>query len=341
MSEPFLSLSGKDRRYALDQTAARLGQFVYILEKDIWVVWSLQTLFESAWSEHLVFKGGTSLSKAYDIIKRFSEDVDITYDIRAIAPDLVGDQDEALPSTRSKANKWARKIRHRLAEWVSGEVQPYLQGAITEQRLPAKVRAEGEKIFIDYEVVSASGSDYVIPTVTLEFSARSTGEPATPRNVKCDADVGLVGGVVFPSAKPLVMYPGRTFWEKATAIHVFCFQQRLRGERFARHWYDLARLDDVGIADAALRDRALLDSVVRNKTMFFRMRAADGEYIDYGDVLDGKLQLVPTGDARLNLEADYIRMIQNNLMLEEAETFDALLDRCAEIERCINQAMLK
>ena len=78
----------------------------------------MQTLFEAAFGPSLVFKGGTSLSKAYGVIRRFSEDVDLTYDIRAIAPDLVTESPEALPTTRSQERKWSREIKIRLAAWV-------------------------------------------------------------------------------------------------------------------------------------------------------------------------------------------------------------------------------
>jgi predicted nucleotidyltransferase component of viral defense system len=89
MAEYFLQLSVEDRREALSYAADRLGRPAHLLEKDVWVVWALETLFGSILGEHLIFKGGTSLSKAYKVIRRFSEDVDLTYDIRAIAPDLV------------------------------------------------------------------------------------------------------------------------------------------------------------------------------------------------------------------------------------------------------------
>ena len=89
MAEAFLTLSADDRREALAVAADRSGRPLHLLEKDVWVVWTLATLFGSDLGEHLVFKGGTSLSKAYYVIQRFSEDVDLTYDIRSIAPDLV------------------------------------------------------------------------------------------------------------------------------------------------------------------------------------------------------------------------------------------------------------
>ncbi|MBF2761477.1 MAG: nucleotidyl transferase AbiEii/AbiGii toxin family protein [Ectothiorhodospiraceae bacterium AqS1] len=340
MPESFLSLSDKDRRSAVKQAAERLGHFVDILEKDVWAVWSIQAIFESAFGEHLVFKGGTSLSKAYDIINRFSEDVDITYDIRAMAPDLVGDSDEALPLNRSQEKRWTKEVRHRLDEWVKGEAKSYLQDAITEQNLPAKVRAEGERIFIDYEATSRSDTGYIVPIVTLEFGARSTGEPATLRDVKCDMD-GFVDGIEFPTAKPRVMYAERTFWEKIAAAHVFCLQQRLRAERFARHWYDLVRLDDAGIADIALQDRSLANSVVKHNAIFFRMKTVDGNSVDYGDIIEGRLQLVPTSGAHSALEADYKYMVKNGFLLDSTDTFDEVIDRCADIERRANRIALE
>ncbi|WP_025769454.1 nucleotidyl transferase AbiEii/AbiGii toxin family protein [Thioalkalivibrio sp. HK1] len=340
MSDQFLSLPYETRRYIIDRVVGRLGRRAHLLEKDVWVVWSLQTIFESAFGEHLIFKGGTSLSKAYNIIKRFSEDVDITYDIRAIAPDLVGDSDEALPPNRSQEKRWTKEARQRLAEWVKGEAKSYLQDAALEQGLSVNIRADGERIFIAYETTIETISKYIDPVVILEFGARSTGEPAALRDVKCDMD-GFVDGVVFPKVKPRVMHAERTFWEKMAAVHVFCLQQRLRAERFARHWYDLVRLDDAGIADVALKDRTLADSVVKHNAMFFRMKNVEGNPIDYGDLISGKLQLVPTGDARSALETDYKYMVDNGFLLDSADTFDDVIDRCADIERRTNRIALE
>src|SRR5262249_14427788 len=159
-------------------------------------------------------------------IRRFSEDVDLTYDIRAIAPDLVPGDGEALPKTRSEEKRWSSEVRRRLPEWVASSVQPVIAGALAAEGLRAAVRIESEKLFIDYEA-TAAGSGYVTPMVMLEFGARSTGEPASFRDVVCDAS-GLIESLVFPTARPRVMHAERTFWEKATAIHVFCLQERLR-----------------------------------------------------------------------------------------------------------------
>lgn len=336
MAESFLSLSAEDRRDALGVAADRSGRPAHLLEKDVWVVWALATLYGSPLGEHLVFKGGTSLSKAYGVIRRFSEDVDLTYDIRAIAPDLVGTDGEALPKSRSEEKRWSSEVRRRLPEWVIGTVQPVIAGALAAEGLAAAARAEGEKLFIDYEA-TAIGSGYVAPVVMLEFGARSTGEPASLRDVVCDAS-GLVEGVAFPMARPRVMHAERTFWEKATAIHVFCLQERLRGDRFARHWHDVVRLDAAGIAAAAIADRNLALAVARHKSMFFPEKAADRNTIDHTAAVTGGLRLVPVGDALKSLEADYTRMVEDGLLLGDAEPFGALMAKCADITVQANNA---
>jgi predicted nucleotidyltransferase component of viral defense system len=104
MPEGYLDLSREDRLEALGVAATSSGRPVHLLEKDIWVVWALDGLFASALGEHLVFKGGTSLSKGYDVIRRFSEDIDLTHDIRQIIPELVGDG-APIPATNSQAGR--------------------------------------------------------------------------------------------------------------------------------------------------------------------------------------------------------------------------------------------
>jgi hypothetical protein len=229
---------------------------VHLLEKDVWVVWALETLFGSPLGPHLVFKGGTSLSKAYQAIRRFSEDVDLTYDIRAIAPDLVAAKGDTLPSNPSQKKKWSKEIKSRLLVWVMDKPLPLVEAALTAAHLPACASANGEKIHIRYEPL-ATGSGYVSPVVTLEFGAQSTGEPCEPREIKCDAAT-CFPNMIFPTASPRVMRIERTFWEKATAIHVFCVGGGFRGkERFARHWHDVARLNTMGYADQAIADRGV------------------------------------------------------------------------------------
>lgn len=183
----------------------------------------------------------------------------------------------------------------------------------------------------------AAGSGYVRPVVMLEFGARSTGEPWESRSVTSDA-AASVAGVVFPSATARVMRPERTFWEKATAIHVFCEQGEFRGgERFARHWHDLTRLDRAGVAQAALRDHSLALAVAKHKSMFFSEKNTAGELINYVAAVSGGLRLVPGDQALTSLSVDYARMLDDGLLLDDAEPFEELLDQCRDLEARANK----
>ncbi|MES2245555.1 MAG: nucleotidyl transferase AbiEii/AbiGii toxin family protein, partial [Pseudomonadota bacterium] len=242
MSEHYFALSKQDQGEVLEQAREKTGRPTHLLEKDVWVVWTLGALFESSLAADLTFKGGTSLSKVYKIIDRFSEDIDLTYDIRKLIADLTGGED-FLPTSRSQASKWTKAVRDRLPEWITSEVQPRLQAALEREQLATRLEiggADHDKLLLHYPAIK-QGTGYVSPVVTLEFGGRATGEPHQVLPVACDMD-GHVNGVTFPVASPQVMSVARTFWEKATATHVYCAQGRIRGERYARHWHDLAAI---------------------------------------------------------------------------------------------------
>ncbi len=257
----FHTLSSNDRRDALGVAAGQSGRPAYLLEKDIWVVHALRLLFDAPFGEHLAFKGGTSLSKAYKAIRRFSEDIDITYDIRVIAPDLASEINKDLSLTRSQSDKRRRKIRRQLGEQVRERILPNIGEGLSRSGLSARVYVDKESLSPTLRIAYSPLFDdysFVKSEVMIEFDARATGEPREERIITCDAAEFLSGDVKFPSARASVLLAERTFLEKATAIHVFCLQERRRGERLSRHWHDLVRLNNAGYADKALADRPLV-----------------------------------------------------------------------------------
>ncbi len=331
----FQDLSAEERRHALRAVQAEGPHPAFLFEKDVWVVATLGVLFDSPFGRRLVFKGGTSLSKVWRAIRRFSEDIGITYDIRDFAPDLVAGADgAALPPSRSRERRWTRTIRSRLAEWVREIVGPLVEEQLRHAGFMARIRAENERLHVRYEPLFESFGA-IRPEVLVDFGARSTGEPHAVRTVVCDA-AAYLPGLVFPEARPTVMLAERTFWEKATAMHVYCLQGRRRGERWSRHWHDLARLVDAGIAESALADRELALSVARHKAVFFRENDSDGQRIDYEAAVSGGLRLVPSGAAQEVLADDYASMLGSGMLLEGEDTFDALMERCATIEARAN-----
>ncbi|MDE2652489.1 MAG: nucleotidyl transferase AbiEii/AbiGii toxin family protein [Gemmatimonadota bacterium] len=332
---PFQRLTAEERRHALRTVQTEGPHPAFLFEKDIWVVATLGVLFDAPFGQRLVFKGGTSLSKVWRAIRRFSEDLDITYDIRSFAPDLVACAGvEALPSSRSQQKRWTKTIRSRLAEWVRETVGPLVQEQLGHAGFKARIRAEAERLYVGYEPLFESFGA-IRPEVQVDFGARSTGEPHAVRKVVCDA-AAYLPGLAFPEARPVVMLPERTFWEKSTAIHVYCHQGRRRGERWSRHWHDIARLDDAGIADSALADRELALAVARHKEVFFRENDSGGQRIDYLAAVSGSLRLVPSSAALRVLANDYASMLGSGMLLDEDESFDALMDRCARIEARAN-----
>lgn len=310
----------------------------HLLEKDIWVVWTLDALFKSTLAADLTFKGGTSLSKVYKVIDRFSEDIDLTHDIRKLIPDLVGESGE-LPSSRSKAAKWTAAVRHRLPEWILNTVQPVIQAALTRDALNATLAIGGDgrdKLLLTYPA-HTHGTGYVAPTVALEFGGRATGEPHEVAHVACDA-AEFLPDLSFPTASPVVMSIARTFWEKATAAHVFCAQGRIRGERYARHWHDLAAIARHAHFPEIMANRQIPSIVARHKSLFFSEKAADQQVIDYGAATSGQLKIAPEAQARAALADDYEAMLSDNIMVGDAMSFDDLMDACGELEQQVNRA---
>lgn len=337
-SETFFGLSPKDRAEALGVAATESGRPIHILEKDVWVVWTLRALFDAPFGSHLVFKGGTSLSKAFNVINRFSEDIDVTYDIRAIAGDLIKDEsDNPLPQSRSQGKKWSDAIRSRLPDWLTHTALPYLREKIAAEHLGATVAAENECLYIEYGVRTGDYG-YVAPHVKVEFGARSTGEPSQIHTIACDA-APYLPGVAFPTASARVMRIERTFWEKLTAIHVFLLQGQIK-DRLARHWYDVAQLDATGYADHALENREIAQYVAEHKKWFFSAKDAKGDVIDYSVAIQGGLILIPQQNALQALALDYSKMINDGLFLGAPPAFATVLNRCQNIQDRANAKAL-
>ncbi|UXN67064.1 nucleotidyl transferase AbiEii/AbiGii toxin family protein (plasmid) [Phyllobacterium sp. A18/5-2] len=176
----YFDLSPKDRREIISLAATETGGEEKILEKDVMVVWILDTVFRSPFGDALSFKGGTSLSKVYQLINRFSEDVDLTYDIRKFLPGMAYDHD-GIPPSNSQQRKLTAAVREKLPAWIEGELARLLTKAISDQGLSATLRQNtAETLNIDYPSLF-EGHTYVRPSVLLEFGARSTGEPTSNR----------------------------------------------------------------------------------------------------------------------------------------------------------------
>lgn len=337
MSESWFELSFADQNEILEVAAGQSGRPAHLLEKDIWVVWTLAAIYNSPLGNCLTFKGGTSLSKVYKVIDRFSEDIDLTYDIRELVPDLLRNGNP-IPASASQEKKITSAVRCRLPQWIEQTVKPVIEQALVASNLQAELSLSGknsDQLIIVYPA-NKSGTGYAAATIRLEFGARATGEPHHKHHVACDI-APLIESVEFPSAKPLVMAAERTFWEKATAAHVYCLQGRLRGERYSRHWYDLAALAGTPHFNAAVNNRELARQVAAHKSMFFTEKDVAGSKVDYFQATDGCLRLIPDDPSLAALEKDYAAMLEDGLLTLDQPAFSAVMEVCRTIEDRINR----
>ena len=183
MAESWFSLSREDQVEALEFAAASTGRPAHLLEKDIWVVWVLSVIYESDLANKLTFKGGTSLSKVYRIIDRFSEDVDLTYDIRELAADFLI-QGNPIPDSASQEKKISSAVRHRLPDWIEVRVKPIIAAALAKVGLDASLTLAGkdrDKLILSYPAVK-TGTGYSASTIQLEFGAPCYGRAASCSN---------------------------------------------------------------------------------------------------------------------------------------------------------------
>lgn len=330
--ERFLELPAEERSQALRKAAAELGRTARVLEKDVWVCWVLERLFAMPGRKQMAFKGGTSLSKVFGAIERFSEDVDVTLDYRSLDAGI-DPFDEKLSRTRLK--KYGETLKQFVRGHAKEVIGPYFENALAEfgEVASVEVGESGEEVRIHYPSAAEEETDYLASSVLIELGGRNITEPNESHEIVPDM-TSLFPELEFPRAQADVLSPVRTFWEKATLIHAECNRGEFRktAERLSRHWYDLAMLARHPIGEKALAQRELLEDVVRHKKVFFSTSHAR-----YDECLTGGLRLVPEEDFVRNLRADFEAMVAAGMFYGEASpAFDEILERLHDLERAIN-----
>ena len=332
-TEHYFDLSLAEQAELLHGLAPALGRRAEILEKDIWLCQVLGILFALPNRKPMAFKGGTSLSKVYQAIERFSEDIDVTIDYRSLVTDAPGLVN--LPNTHRK--KLYDALKAALVQHVTEELVPALRGALAHA-LPAhevaiEVSDDAEKLWLYYPSAVENTDAYLRPSVLIKFGGRNATLPQDTVTIMPDV-AAHVPGLVFPSAQVAVLSPMRTFWEKATLIHVECHRPDLRAgaERLSRHWYDLARLADHEVGRRALADTELLHDVLRIKETFYR-----SGFSHYEQCRAGGLRLIPDAALLRALQQDYQAMLDAQMFYGEIMTFDHIVERLTALEREINR----
>lgn len=326
----FLKMSDEEKKDSYQIVANELGLNEAIIEKDFWVVFMLSILFtHSRFKYAFAFKGGTSLSKAYHEIQRFSEDIDLILDWRILGYEI--DEPWAKRS-KTKQNKFNKEANERAAHWIEEQLVPELNAIFERLNLKevslgiSPVDSQTVQIFYPNNFKDTS----ILQEIRLEIGPLAAWTPVT--NKKVSAYIADEFPQLFDEKNINVptVEAKRTFWEKATILHKEAHRfNTLTPARYSRHYYDIYQLSKSEIKEAALNDLSLLKQVVDFKTKFYPDNSAH-----YEEAIAGKMKLSPNDHQIEKLRKDYDSM--KNMMFGEYPSFDEILKQIEELEQEIN-----
>ena len=283
--QKIIASSEDDQRGLFVTAANRLGTTVQNIEKDFWVCWTLDALFHrlSAGGPRLLFKGGTSLSKGYGLISRFSEDIDITVFRSDIGEEADFEQLEAL--NKKQRAKRLDAIKTACQAYIDDKLRIELDALGKETmkiagKDPASLNVvlddtdqDGQSLLIHYPS-AVEKSEYVTPSVKIESGAKSALDPNEEKTIVPYLGPDFTEGDALAVTKVTTIDPERTFLDKVLILHgmTFYFEAKgvLRGNgRMSRHYYDVHQLMCAPVGGAACKDDVLIEDCVRHARMFF------------------------------------------------------------------------
>jgi len=279
-----------------------------IIEKDFWVVWILERLFSLKELEsHLTFKGGTSLSKVYKLIERFSEDIDISIEMNFLGFKPEDDPEKA-PS-KKKQRHIIEEIGRKCSAYVQNKMYKDLNENIAEKietsdswKLTVdSLDPDGQTLLFEYPTDNKKDG-YILPFVKIELGARSEHWPVSEHKIQSYAKDILKDKIHEAPVSIRVLNAERTFWEKAT-ICTHLPEDKKIPARISRHYSDFYCLLNSKIKDSATQNIALLERVAIHKSIYF----AAG-WANYSSARKGSLKLIPGERLLKYLEDDFNRM---------------------------------
>jgi hypothetical protein len=329
----FLELPPEERRLYIEQAALRRDVSAVVLEKDFWVSWLLGILFRSEFADALVFKGGTSLSKVFGVIQRFSEDIDLS-----LSPEFL--RLPAAGTSRNQANKWMQKAEAACGTAVQKQIAPVLNAAVVAVlgkrddgwfEFLTDPLTNSPVLLFHYPSNQPPGIDYLRRSVKLEFGSLTDQQPVGRHSVRPWLAETLPTVFRDWRCEVVALELERSFWEKATILHTEHHRpaDKPTPDRFSRHYADTAALTQHAAAMKAIEDYALRDRVVTWKGQFF-----GSSWANYHLAKPGTFRLIPPARRLPALLRDYQAM--RDMYLAEPPSFDEILAILADLERRIN-----
>lgn len=327
----WFKLSEEDRRVVINQVSSKTGLLPVAVEKDLWVMIALNAIFSTELAEHLVFKGGTSLSKAWGIIERFSEDIDLAIDrsffgfngnlsrsqVKNLRKASCKYVDEKFPKLLAKAlmDNGVKEFELKVTEFEESDTDPLA-------------------IELNYNSL-VEKQEYLQPRILIEISSRSLIEPFENK------ELSSIISTIYPEQKfidkPIIVptvTPTRTLLEKMFLLHEE-FQKpkdkKIRSERMTRHLYDISRLIDTEYLERAISNKELYETIVNHRSKLTKI-----SWVDYSTHNYKTLNFIPPKEIIEEYEKDYSAM-KESMFYGETESFIDLIKKLKKLNLYIRK----
>jgi len=314
-----------EREQVFRETAAKRGQKPGVIEKDFWVCWILGLLYEDDYlGSHIKFKGGTSLSKGYGLIERFSEDIDLLIDSEELIDEpLISGR---TPNQQARFNKKLRKAGQKYLEETFEPKLDQMMGGLCDAVIVPDTTNE-----IRVEYPRAFDEESLLPYILLEIGPMGATTPSEQREIipySAEEYPELFEQAV---VKVNTIKAERTFWEKITILHSNAHSpiDRKTQDRPSRHYYDVHQMHINGLSAKAIKEIELMRNVMQFKQLIYPQKWASDD-----DLLPGSFSLVPPEHMMKDLLADYAEM--DEMFFYDAPDWEEIMTSVADIEVKIN-----
>jgi hypothetical protein len=327
-----LKLPAEEKRTLFRNTAQKMGVHEAIIEKDFWVCLVLDYLFhKSKYAEHLTFKGGTSLSKCFGLIKRFSEDIDLILDWRLLG---YGIDEPWADRSKTKQDAFNKEANARAETVLINEFLPLFTADLSDIiGETAKVKIEkDDPQTVSFQYPQLFSTESILQSIRLEIGALAAWTPAVEKSITPYIFEYYQKLAQQKTISVLTSSAERTFWEKVTILH----HEANRPEhlempsRYSRHYYDLNCISKTEYKTNALKRLDLLQKVV-----LFKMKFYPRAWAKYDEAVPGSIRLIPPTYRLGALKKDYESMVE--MLFGEYPTFDEMISTIADLEKEINE----